>query len=363
MIFSRYMARQVFYAVMQALGGLIAVVLLLDTLELIRRTGSKANVSFGQVIEMALLKTPEMAFRLLPFAVLIGVMVALTRMTRRSELVIARASGISVWQFLRPAWAVVFALGIFSVTVISPIASAMLARFEQLEVQHISGKASLLSVSESGLWVRDYEVMPDGNNHERIFHATRLDQNQMILREVILFRFDKEQQMVDRVNADSAQLQKGYWNLRGVERFEVGKPVETMPTLRLPTTLTIEQIQDSFASPETLSFWELSDFIEVLEVAGFSALRHKLHFQMMLALPFMLVAMVFIGATFSLRSPRRNGAVVMVVGGVISGFLIFFLSDIVHAMGLAGTLPILLAAWIPPLATLLTGIWLMLQFE
>jgi Predicted permeases len=83
----------------------------------------------------------------------------------------------------------------------------------------------------------------------------------------------------------------------------------------------------------------------------------------MLALPLLLVGMVFIGATFSLRTPRRGKIMLMVAAGIFSGFIIYFLSDLVHAMGLSGGLPLVVAAWVPPIATLLTGIWMMLHLE
>lgn len=357
-----YVARLFANGIFTTLGGLMALIMLLDTVELTRRTANKPNVSFTNVLEMALMKAPEMALRILPFAVLIGAMMALTKLTRRSELVAARAAGISVWQFLRPGWAVTLIIGILFVTIFNPIASAMLSRYEQLEARHISGKASVLSLSSSGLWLRDFDNSMK-ENPERIFHAQSLDQKTIMLRDVIIFQFKEDSQFVGRMDAESAKLGKGFWQLKNVIHSQTGKPPEKSATLTLPTELTFEQIQDSFASPETLSFWELPEFIGLLEEAGFSALRHKLHFQVMLALPLLLIGMVFIGATFSLRAPRKGKIILQVAGGIVSGFIIYFLSDLVHAMGLSGSLPLTVAAWVPPIATLLTGIWMMLHLE
>ncbi len=358
-----YIARQFASGIFMTLGGLLTLVLLLDTVELTRRTANKSAVTFGNVVEMALMKAPEMALRILPFAVLIGVMIALTKLTKRSELVAARAAGVSVWQFLRPGWLVTLLIGILFVTIFNPISSSMLSRFEQLEAKHISGKSSVLSLSSSGLWLRDFETSPEGEAQERIFHAQSLDQQDMMLRDVIIFHYGADSRFLGRLDAESAKLMEDAWELEQVTLSRAGKPAESFESTRLNTQLTLEQIQDSFASPETLSFWELPHFIGLLEEAGFSAIRHKLHFQVTLALPLLLVGMVFIGATFSLHSPRRGRIVLLVAGGVLSGFLIYFLSDLVHAMGLSGSLPLLAAAWIPPIATLLGGIWLILHLE
>ncbi len=357
-----YIARQFSGAIFMTLGGLMLLVMLLDTVELTRRTASKGGVSFANVLEMAVMKAPEMAMRILPFAVLIGVMIALTRLTRRSELVAARAAGVSVWQFLAPGWLITLLIGVLFVTVLNPISSSMLSRFEQLEAKHISGKASVMALSSSGLWLRDFEDK-DGESRERIFHALRLDQQGVILYKVIIFQYGADSQFLGRIDAESARLEQGFWQLADVSLSKPGEVTELADSYRLNTALTLEQIQDSFASPETLSFWELPHFIGLLEEAGFSAIRHKLHFQVMLSLPLLLVGMVFIGATFSLRNPRRGKVALIVASGILSGFVIYFLSDLVHAMGLSGSLPLVAAAWIPPAATLLAGIWLMLHLE
>src|SRR5690606_34065500 len=127
--------------------------------------------------------------------------------------------------------------------------------------------------------------------------------------------------------------------------------------------LTVAQIQDSFASPRTLTFWQLPGFVRSLEVAGFSALRHKLQWHSLLSVPFLLCAMAFLAAAFSLRLPRRGGARMMVVAGIFSGFLFFFIRDIIHALGLSGNLPVELAAWAPTAIVMLAGGAVLLHME
>ncbi len=348
---------------MLAWGGIMAVVVLLDTVELIRRTAGKANVGISELLEMAIMKTPEMAMKVVPFAVLIGGMLALTRLNRNNELVVARASGVSVWQFLRPAWALALVMGILLIAIFNPIAAAMLTRFEQLEAKYIAGRPSLLAISSSGLWLRDFETKIDGIPRERIFHAMRLSQQDMTLHNVIVFRYDENNGFLGRVDAQTAKLQNGYWLLENVIVSKPGQPPQHLDKAKLRTELTLEQIQDSFASPETLSFWELPAFIGLLEESGFSAIRHKLHWQATLASPLMLVGMVFIAAIFSLRMSRRGGAAMLVIAGVVTGFVIYFLSDLIYALGLSGSLPVMLAAWIPAVVTLLVGVWLMIHLE
>jgi lipopolysaccharide export system permease protein len=131
----------------------------------------------------------------------------------------------------------------------------------------------------------------------------------------------------------------------------------------LPTTLTLGHIQDSFASPETMSFWHLPSFIRMLENAGFSALKHKLYWQSLLANPLLLAGTVLVAAVFSLRLPRRGKIGILVVVGIITGFLLHFFTDVIFALGSAGTLPVALAAWTPAIVMAMLGMALLLHLE
>src|SRR3546814_12275295 len=84
-----------------------------------------------------------------------------------------------------------------------------------------------------------------------------------------------------------------------------------------------------------MSFWELPEFIATLEAAGFSGHRHRLHYYTLLVYPLLLCSMVLIAAVFTLRVNRRSGAAFAVGGGVLFSFVLYFLSDVVHSLGIS----------------------------
>ena len=172
-----------------------------------------------------------------------------------------------------------------------------------------------------------------------------------------------DMQLVGRIDAKSAVLRSGNWQVKDGVRWTPGKPPQPFQHLVVPTNLTPAKIQESFASPETMSFWELPGFIHLLESSGFSAQRHRLYFNRLLSIPFLFSAMVLIAATFSLRMQRRGGATLMIVGGVGAGFMLYFISNIVFALGLSAKLPVLLAAWTPTGISLIFGVSMLLHLE
>jgi len=265
-----------------------------------------------------------------------------------------------VWQFLTPAVLVALVVGVAAVTVFNPIASAMEGRYEKLDNRILRQAGDPMALSRGGLWLRqsdaaDGQILIHGEKHT----ASDL----LLLNGVTVFFIDRLMTFTSRIEAKSARLENGFWFLEDGQRFQPNETPERFESLRLPTKLTTAKIEESLASPDTMSFWDLPGFIGLLEQSGFSAERHRLHFNVLLARPFLFCAMVLVAATFSLRMQRRGGATMMIVSGVAAGFLLYFLSDVVFALGLSAKIPVLLAAWTPTAVSLTFGASMLLHLE
>ena len=357
--FSRYVARQfvAWFGVMML--TLAMIILLFELVEMLRR-GAGHDLTLGLALQMSLLKLPDTLSVLFHFAVLFAAMFTFWRLTRSQELVVARASGVSAWQFLAPVVLAAALIGVAKVTLINPLSATMMARFETIDKRIFHGIASdTLEISESGLWLRQRDA--DGIS---VIYAADADARGLTLSDLTVFLYSLDHGYRGRIDAPTGRLAAGFWDIRDAWVSLVGTPrPEFVDRHRLPSNLTPERIQESFAAPETLSFWELPAFIETLEATGFSAVRHRLHYEVLLAQPLFLSAMVLFAAAFSLRQTRRGGAGVMILAGLMTGFVIFVLNDVIVALGLAQNIPILLAAWTPAAFSCLIGMTALLHLE
>lgn len=358
---SFYIGRHFLFSFLACFGVFLMIVMLFDSIELLRRTSSLPDVTFTDVIEMAAFRLPHMGQKTFPFAVLFGGMAAFWRLARTHELVITRAAGVSAWQFLFPVLLLAAALGVFHITIFNPVASTMLTRFERLEATNLQGQENFLAVSKSGLWLRQANAQGQSVIHSNSVLQQGVD---VELDNVVVFVYEGTDKFLERIDAESAKLEDGFWYMRNAH---IQKPEEGTTHFEeywLETDLTLSKIQDSFAPPETMSFWALSDFIETLEAAGFSAIRHRLHLNALLASPLLMCAMVLIAATFTLRqSSRRGGTTFIISMGVLTGFLLYFFSDVVYALGLSDSIPVTLAAWTPSGVATLLGLGMLLHLE
>ncbi|MGH6953834.1 MAG: LPS export ABC transporter permease LptG [Alphaproteobacteria bacterium] len=356
---SGYLARHFLVWVGGAYAAMLALVLLIEVVELLRRASAKEEATFAVVLDMALLRLPFLAQKLVPYAVLFGGMTAFWRLTRSRELVVVRAAGLSVWQFLLPALGLAFLIGVITITTFNPVAAVMQSRYEQLESKYLRGRSSLLAVSSTGVWLRQLD--PGGQS---VIHSQRASLQTMEFSDVIIFLFEGRDKFIGRIDAASATLRDGFWQIKDAWFTGTDRPARFESTHALKTDLTLDKIQDAFASPQSISFWELPGFAGTLESAGFSGLRHRLYWHSLLADPIVLCAMVLFAAAFTLRPAIERGATLMMVGGgVLTGFVLFFLSDVVFALGLSASVPVALAAWTPAVASVMVGLTLLLHLE
>ncbi len=353
----RYLARRFFLWVCIVLLVLAAIIWLVGTIELLRRSGTREAATFAVVLEMAALKLPAMLELMLPFAVLFGSLFAFDRLARHNELTAAHGAGVSVWRVLLPALAVAFLIGLGKVMLYGPLAAAAQDRFERLETKYFGNAAPVSSISQSGLWLRE---VVDGDL--TILFADRVGPGR-VLYDVVLYRFEGMRSFRGRIDANSAVLRAGHWFLEGVWDADSKESPARRPAETVPTTLSWEGIEDSLAGPATMSVWRLPGYIESLEEAGFPARKHRLRFHALLASIVLTAAMLLIGATVSIRSRRRGGAAAVLAAGVGAGFLLFILSDVVFALGLSGRAPVLLAAWTPAAAAAMLGCAALLHLE
>ena len=359
-----YVSRRFLTAALAMLAALTGLVSLFDFIELLRRAASRPEVTLGLLTEIASLRLPYIAMRLLPFAILLGGIMAFWRLTRSSELIVARASGVSAWGFLTGPVLCGVALGALVSGGFSPLSSMMLARAEALDNVYLRSGGGPLALTGGHLWLRqsDRELMPGG---VAILHArgVRLQGKTLTTSDVSVFRLDDADRLLSRIEAAKATLRQGVWTLDNARVIRPDQMPDPPRTVLLPTDLTVSRVQDSFASPDTLSFWILPDFIALLERSGFSSIRHRLHFQALLALPLLAGTMVLVAAGFSMRPARRGGVARMIGGGVAAGFALFLISKLAEEFGQSGALPVVLAAWVPAAAGLLLAVALLLHVE
>ena len=363
MILNLYFARRFAVAFLFVTGAFSVLILLLDFIEHLRRFRGK-EVAFGKIVQLVVLNVPATLYQMLPLIMVLCSIMLFLSLARSSELIVARAAGRSALRALTGPLLTSLTIGILAVVVVNPIVASTQKQYETLASSFLSSQISTVSISANGLWLRQ------GNDKAQIvIHAERANLDGTQLYDVALYEFDLSGKATRRMAAQTATLREGHWNLLNVKEWPLqsgGNPeadADQMRQYQVPTELTKEHIHDSFGTPASIPIWQLPAFIARLEQAGFSARRHRVWFQMELALPLFLASVVMIGAVFTMQKGRQNRTGLRVLMTVLFGFGLYFLRNFAQILGENGQLPEIWAAWIPPVAAISLSLAFLLHTE
>jgi lipopolysaccharide export system permease protein len=340
---------------------LALVWMLADSIELSRRLSSK-DVSDFIVLELLSFKAAGIYLEILPFAVLIGSLICFSALAKSNELIAIRASGVSVWQFLKPACVLAFVFGVVGTCLINPIASVTQKKYETLEQKIFPGKARGVIVDGQQLWLRY-----DDEDKAFVMHANHVSKKGVELQDVSVYIYDTEDSFIKRVDSKKAMLVQDendhYWHMQDAVELVPQMAKKRIDEIKIPTQMTPEKILFSFSSPKTISIFELPEFISSLESAGFSTLRYQVILLNNIFLPLLCVAMFILAAPFALHFSRRGGIGKLLLSGLCFGFIFYMFNSIITTLAQAGRLNIYIAVVIPILIAGLVGVYMLLHFR
>ena len=305
------------------------------------KTFVSKSVNFSVILEFSLLDVFNTLTTVLPLSVLLSGILAFWRLSRTSELTVIRSVGLSVWQFLAPVLFSCIVIGFFNMAVLSPIGSAIQRHTTKLSYKYGIGHNSALLFTQLGLWLKEKNDLTQSFINALYVKKEGKD---LVGKDIVIFVTDLDNHFVKRIEAKDAILKNKNLELFNVFTINPLLYEERFDKYDFPTTLTVDRIEESSSVPQSFSFWELPGFISFFESAGFSARKYRAYFYQLLFMPLTLCTMLLIATIFSI-SPKRNQSnlVLKLSGGVLVGFGVFFMDQIIRAMGTSGRFPLFIS--------------------
>ncbi len=352
---NRYFFRLYVVSFLSTLLAVFALIYLIDMIEISRR-GGLPDVGVGAVALFSALRVPSFIGQAFPFIILFSSVYTLLALNRRLELVVARASGVSIWQILIPFAAGSLLIGIAATFVYNPL-SAYTKSLAQ-DMQAMSDDTVLVDDSDRVPWLRQNS---EGINS--ILGATTVARSGALLGGVTAFVLNDDGIVRDRIDSPRATLTEGAWILEEPRITRIGRTPEYPASYRLPTGLKPEYIEQRLADPEAISIWELGSKINVAASLGFNSMAFSMQYNTLIAQPALFIAMTLLGATVATRFSRTGQSGRTIAGGVLAGFVLYVVTFLAKALGSNSVVPPVIAAWFPVLAAGLVGVTILLHQE
>lgn len=333
-----YLRREIFGATLLVLGAFLCLFTFFDFLAELEELG-KGGYQLKHALIFVLLSIPSRAYEVMPIAVLIGTLYALTQFARNSELTVLRAAGVSsaqlLWSLVRIG--LVFVLATF---VVGEYVAPPLERIAQ-KWRLRSANASVPQDLRTGMWMRDGRLFV---NVQRVLPDASLEK-------VKIFEFDASHRLVSINLAQSGvySAEQG-WLLREVRqtRFHAERTeLLSLPVLRWASELTPEMISVVMVTPERMAIGSLYQYTRHLESNAQKSGRYEVAFWKKLVYPLAALVMMGLALPFSLGNQRAVNVGARVLTGVMLGIGFYLLNALFSNLGILNAWPPILSAGLP----------------
>ncbi len=357
----KYIAKKFFLTFLSTFLALGALTLLVDIIEMLRKSSDLPDVTFITISLISLTKLPFLMEQILPFCIIIACISSLWSLTKSSELIIYRAVGMSAKSFISPIVVITFIIGLFATLIFNPFSASMYNKHNQLLEKNGFSSDDTSFLSEDGLWLRETQ-----KDLSVIIHAKKINliHDNLELNDISIINIKNNHILTSRIESKRGIIKDNIILIPDATIFIPETLPKKVKNHQVKTSITVNQLQENMTSPEKISFWDMPKIISFFENSGLSSKPFKLYYYSLIALPFLLSAFVLTVTPFMMiTNPRKSNIFVRIVFAVICGFFLFFFAKISIALAASSTIPISMAIIIPIIITSFCGFAAILHSE
>jgi lipopolysaccharide export system permease protein len=328
--------------------GLITLVESLDTWRfnnLAARGGPQLAV-FGVMISAT-----HWTIKTLSVTVLLGAILGVLELQRSREMIIIKASGISIWRILR---APLIGIAIFGCAV-AFYGDSLVTSINRNLTPTIQSENGTL-ISGSGMWLEQSD-----NGVPYILTAAKQSERGTVIENVVIFFLTTPDR--GRIVAPTGRLTPGAWELDNAQRLHVTGPPEDLPDFRIATTTTAAELSLRLTATEDYTLYELLGALKASVGDPVVAAAAATRIARLVAMPALLVGALLIAFAFTAGYRRTHKYGAAILYGVVLGLVVFVLTEMADRAGSAGVLAPAIAAAGPAFIAIVIGLTVLLYKE
>ncbi|STZ63250.1 Lipopolysaccharide export system permease protein lptG [Moraxella lacunata] len=355
-ILPRYVIRSALFAMMGAVAGLWLLQIIFAYLSELENLSE--TYTYLDALRFILYRSPYFLVQFIPTGALLGAVVGLGLLAGNSELVVMRASGVSVYRIIGYAMLPAFLFVVISLVVNQFILPTTNQKASQIAT-HTATTDKLFTVN--GYW-----AVNDTEQGQEIVYISYADSDGK-LGATKRYYLDKGANLTGATRAGSGvfheQVGDDYqWQLTDVAQLTVGdtgvsRSFDMHKTLSLP--LAPSDVHLLTKEAEDLSLTDLYAHHQLMSHQGKRSLRHEVAFWQKLLSPFAVLSLVLVASSFVFGSLRSQGLGLRIVMALLTGLLFSYLTDLTGFVALATGFSPFFMALLPIIISAGVGIYLL----
>ena len=353
-ILNRYLGRIILQYTLITMFVLLALFTFVNFLDQLGDLG-KGNYNIFSATQYVFLIIPRTIYEIFPMAALLGTIIGLSLLASDSELIVMRASGVSMLQITSAA----LKMGALFV-IAAVIMGEVISPFTETQAQRGRAEALQQDIKQQtnfGLWMRDThtyvnvgEVLPD-----------------LTLLRVRVFEFDPNKKLRSLVAAEDGEFQSDFWVINNVKQTLIDEEgiAETIniPTAKWESRVTPQILSVFLIQPDQLSFWQLSRYISHLRENQQKTDPYELAFWNKLMLPLSTAVMVVLAIPFVFTNIRSGNLGRSLFVGIMLGLGFYVANKGFGYIVLANGLSPFVGATLPVVGFLFLAMYMIRRLE
>jgi len=297
------------------------------------------SYSAGDAFLFTMLNLPQQAFELLPIGAMIGALMGLGNLASGSELVVTRASGVSVWRIAWPVGLAGLTLALIMYG-IGEYAAPPMAQFAKRE-KTTDKLADVSFAGSSSAWVKDGSLIlrVQTGSVDRAFGG------------VSLFELDGPTRLRSIQRAERISLaDPGRWSLHNVATTRFGSDhvdSDLAHEATMHSTVNPEFLGLAATDPGLLTLRGLASYIDHLRRNSLDTASYEIGYWSRIARLVAVIVVTLLALPFVFGPLRTTGTGTRTVIGVMLGVVFFLITRTVENGGQLFGLNPVLVGWLP----------------
>ena len=346
-ILDRYIGQTILISIVSVVIVILSLFVLISFVNEFEKIG-RADYTVWQAILYVVLKIPQTIYEIFPMAALLGTMVGLGVLSKNSEMVVIRASGVSR---LRISMAVIKSALLLVVLVViigEAVAPPAIQYAKQTRIRALASQLSLNT--DFGLWARDGKTF---------IHVRNVDNDGRLV-DINLYTLNDNGELSQQLHAATARYDGSAWQMQSVTQSQIahsGITQTNLLTLEWQTLLDPDLVGIVSLEPTNLAVWKLYEYIHYLRRNGLESEQYELALWSKLFAPFTILAMVLVAVPFIFGSQRQTSIGLQIIIGFMVGVVFYIANQLAGQIGLVYDLLPVISASLPTLLVLALAAW------
>lgn len=337
------------------MSAFVIIYLIVDVLENIHDF-IRQGVPFSSTIEFFAFKIPLIIVQVAPVATLLSSVITLGILAKNSELIAIMTSGINIFKIIDPIIGISILVSIILMVGNESILPYTNHRINYIESTELNNKDPRGSFKQNRILYR---------SNNSIYNINVFDPKKNTLKGITIYYFDKDFNLVKRLDADKARWINNKWYFHDISSRDFENGLEVGMKRWREKIIHIPESPDDFKvvekTTDEMSYAELKEYVKKVEAEGYDATKYSVDMHAKLAFPFACIIMPLFGIPFALKTGRERGIIRGIGISIIISFGYWVILSVTLSLGHNGTLPAIVSAWVANFIFLMVGIYMLLN--